>query len=82
MQKMKATIEIEFQTATEATSAAKIINESKTDEETRAKVSAVAKKERLTVTITANDFTALRALTTSAMRDLKIIVDGFKILNG
>ena len=76
---MKNIIEVDFQNAGEAEKAAKIINESKTDEETRAKVSAVAKKEKLTVTITATDFTALRALTTTAMRDLKVIVDGFKI---
>ncbi len=77
---MKNVIEVEFQNAGEATKAAKIISEAKTDEETRAKVNAVAKEEKLIVTITASDFTALRALTTTAMRDLKVIVDGFKIL--
>lgn len=77
---MKAILEITFQNAAEVARAAKIINESKTDGETRAKVNASAKKDKLIVTITAADFTALRALTTTAMRDLKVIVDGFKIV--
>ncbi len=77
---MKNIIEVEFQNAGEAAKAARIINEAKTDDEiSRAKINAVAKKEKLIVTITATDFTALRALTTTAMRDLKVIVDGFKI---
>ncbi len=79
--KMKNVIEVEFQNAGEATKAAAIINEAKTDDEiSRAKVNATSKGKMLIVTITASDFTALRALTTTAMRDLKVIVDGFKIV--
>ncbi len=77
---MKNVIEVEFQNAAEASKAAKILRETKSDEETRAKVKVEKIKEKLNVTITASDFTALRALTTTAMRDLKVIIDGFKIV--
>ncbi len=76
---MKSILEIEFKNAKETAVAAKILNETKSDEENmRAKISIAVKGERLIATITANDFTALRAMTTTLMRDLKVVNDGFK----
>ena len=77
---MKTILEIEFKDAKEASQAAKILKETKSDDESlRAKIKVEAKKEKVTVIITATDFTALRALTTTTLRDLKVIIDGFKI---
>ncbi len=75
---MKTIIEIELKNSEQAKKAAKILNETKSDEETRAKVRVETKAEKLIVTISAVDFTALRALTTTVLRDLKVIIDGFK----
>lgn len=77
---MKATLEVQFATIKQAKQAVEIINQAKTDGETRAKVKAEHKENKIIVTITADDFTALRALTTTVLRDLKVIIDGFKIV--
>lgn len=75
---MKAVIEVEFKNAKEAKQAEDILKKTKTDEPTRANVKVESKKERLVVIVTALDYSALRALTTTLMRDLKVIIDGFK----
>ncbi len=79
---MKTIFEIEFKDAKEANQAAKILKETKTDEDNlRAKISIAVKKEKLIATVVANDFTALRAMSTTLMRDLKVIIDGFKVVD-
>ena len=75
---MKTIIEVEFQSEKQAQQAAKILKESKTDEETRAKIDVKTKGKKVVVAITADDFTSLRAMTTTTLRDLKVITDGFK----
>ncbi len=77
---MKNVIEIEFKNEKQAKQAREILVESKSDEPTRAKVKVENKKEKLIITITASDFTALRALATTTFRDLKVIIDGFEIV--
>ncbi len=74
---MKAVIEVEFKNAKEAKQAEDILKKTKTDEPTRANVKVESKKERLVVIVTALDYSALRALATTVMRDLKVIIDGF-----
>ncbi|MFH0713326.1 MAG: KEOPS complex subunit Pcc1 [Candidatus Micrarchaeota archaeon] len=78
---MKTILEVEFTDAKQAAQAAKIIKETKNDDvNMRAKVNIAVKKEKLIATITANDFTALRAMTTTLMRDLKVVNDGFAVI--
>ncbi len=74
---MKAEFEIEFSSANQAAQALKLLNETKTDELTRARIKGVVKGNKLQLNISAGDFTALRALTTTTMRDLKVVVDTF-----
>ena len=77
---MKTNIEIEFDSAKRAAQALKLLKETKTDELTRARVKGEAKGSKLMLDITAGDFTALRALTATTMRDLKVIIDSFAMV--
>ena len=75
---MKGEFEIEFDNAKQAAQALKLLNETKTDKLTRARIKGKTAASKLTINISADDFTALRALTTTAMRDLKVIIDSFQ----
>ncbi|MBI4406691.1 hypothetical protein HY571_02140 [Candidatus Micrarchaeota archaeon] len=79
---MKAIIEVAFKSEKEAKQAMSILKASKTDEPTRASVSVKTKGEKLVVTVTAKDYAALRALTTTLLRDLRVVIDGFEIIGG
>ncbi len=79
---MKTIFEIEFKDAKEAKQAAEILKKTKSDEDNlRAKISIVVKNEKLIATVIASDFTALRAMSTTLLRDLKVIIDGFKVVD-
>ncbi|MBI5635579.1 hypothetical protein HY993_01300, partial [Candidatus Micrarchaeota archaeon] len=60
---------------------AKQVIESGQLESSRAQIVLKTKKSVLTVEVSAQDFTALRAVTTSFLRDCKVALDSFNAVN-
>lgn len=73
-----ATLTVAFGSPEEAKTAKSCLDAEDVSE--RASASVAANKNLLTANITAADFTALRARTTSILRDLRVVVDSQKTL--
>ena len=75
---MKSTIEIEIPVGSEEKAIAVLQEAHVNGPSLRAKVGFTkAGRGKLVVTVIASDFTALRALVTSTLRDLKVVLDVF-----
>lgn len=80
MTEMLAELSIEFPKGISAAKALSVLGG--TSETTRrAGVKRSVIKGILRISITADDFTALRALTTTSLRDMKVFLDAAKIAN-
>lgn len=76
---MKATIEVDFPTPALAKAAERALEKALEKSASRAELRAGVEKSLLRIEVLAPDFTALRARTTSAFRDLKVISDAMKL---
>ncbi len=72
---MRATLEIDFPSPRLAGAALRALEKAAS----KARVSGEAEGSVLRVEITAPEFTALRARTTSALRDLRVITDAMRL---
>lgn len=75
---MNASFEVGFPSEEDAGKALKILG--KSSEGPRASVKVMQRGSSLEVTIKADSFAALRARSTSLLRDLKIVMDSFKLV--
>ncbi|MFH1779878.1 MAG: KEOPS complex subunit Pcc1 [Candidatus Micrarchaeota archaeon] len=75
---MKAVIEIDFNSSDLALKALRVIG--KKNESKNAVVTGVQKGKILVFTVEAKNFTALRALTTTLFRDLKLFMDSINFV--
>jgi len=76
---MRATIEVDFPTPALAKAAEKSLETALEKSASRAELRADVEKSMLRIEVMAPDFTALRARTTSAFRDLRVISDAMKL---
>lgn len=78
---MKCTLKISFPNKKNAKHALEILKKTQNTTINRRAHSTYSQEEKtLKIQVNASDFTALRAITTSLLRDLKIIIDTKKVI--